>query len=327
MSGSPQGGDARRDAGEGIGAGRTGQAHGRGGGVLLVVGVQDEDAVHGLGQDGVALVVLSRHGEAHAQEVLGVAQLVARAHERLADGVFIGARGDRRDLGDHAVHGDPAVVRIIDVQGVVIEGRQGADRGGHDGHGVGVAPETLEKPVELILCSMVCWRDVPFELGVLGRGRQFAVHQQIADLQEGRLLGQLVDGIAAVQEHALVAIDVGDGALASNCGGGEAGIEGEAIGLGVQLAHVDDVGPDRSLENGKVGKGLVSPIVSEARAGCLSSYPFPRASPGCPNRLSATNAAMRYNALMAGEKSIVTPPETLVSSQRSQGARQVRGAG
>src|SRR3546814_11543333 len=42
---APQRGDAGGDAGEGIGVARAGDAHRRGRGVLLVVGVQDEDAV------------------------------------------------------------------------------------------------------------------------------------------------------------------------------------------------------------------------------------------------------------------------------------------
>jgi hypothetical protein len=49
-----------RDAGEGIGAGRSRQTHRRGGGILLVVGVQQEDAVHGLGDHRIDVVVLAR---------------------------------------------------------------------------------------------------------------------------------------------------------------------------------------------------------------------------------------------------------------------------
>ena len=85
MRGAPQAGDAGRDAGERIGAGRTGKPHGRGRGVLLVIGMQDEDRVQRLGQHRIDLVLLGRDREAHAQEVLGVAQIVQRIHEGLAD--------------------------------------------------------------------------------------------------------------------------------------------------------------------------------------------------------------------------------------------------
>ena len=39
--------------------------------------------------------------------------------------------------------------------------------------------------------------------------------QQIADLKEVALLGQLVDGITAIEQFPLIAIDVGDVAVAS----------------------------------------------------------------------------------------------------------------
>ena len=71
--------------------------------------------------------------------------------------------------------------------------------------------------------------------------RQLAVEQQIADLQEARMLGQLVDRIAAIEQNALVAVDEGDVAFAGG-GRGEAGIVGEEVGLAVELADVDDIG-------------------------------------------------------------------------------------
>jgi hypothetical protein len=38
------------------------------------------------------------------------------------------------------------------------------------------------------------------------------VQQQIGDLEKGRVLCQLLDGIAAILENALIAIDIGNGA-------------------------------------------------------------------------------------------------------------------
>ena len=40
--------------------------------------------------------------------------------------------------------------------------------------------------------------------------RQLAVDQQVRDLEVGRLLGELLDRVAAVLEDALVAVDEGD---------------------------------------------------------------------------------------------------------------------
>src|SRR6185312_153538 len=91
-----------------------------------------------------------------------------------------------------------------------------------------------------------------------------AVHQQIGDLHEGRILGQLVDRIAAVEQDPGLAVDIGDGALAAG-GRGEARVVGEHPGLAVEFADVDDLRPDRPVEDriavvgpGDVqGRGLV----------------------------------------------------------------------
>ena len=74
------------------------------------------------------------------------------------------------------------------------------------------------------------------------------MEQQVGDFHEARMLGQLVDRIAAVEQDALVAVDIGDRALAAG-GRGEAGIVGEHAGLAVELADVDDVGADRAFEH------------------------------------------------------------------------------
>jgi hypothetical protein len=53
------------------------------------------------------------------------------------------------------------------------------------------------------------------EVGLLRGGRQFPVEQQIASLEEIAVLGNLLDGIAAVQQDAFVAVDIGDLGLAA----------------------------------------------------------------------------------------------------------------
>src|SRR3546814_6731077 len=66
---------------------------------------------------------------------------------------------------------------------------------------------------------------------VLERGEgllvgQLAVDQQAGDFEEARLLGQLFDRVATVQQHAGVAVDVGDRRPARS-GSGEAGVRSE----------------------------------------------------------------------------------------------------
>ena len=115
VGGPPQRRDARGNAGEGVGPGGAGQAHRGGGRVLLVIGVEREDPVHGAGDHGVNLVILRRVAKHHVQEVLGVAEVVPGIHEGLAKGILVGHGRERGHLGDKPVGRDFPVPCIIDV--------------------------------------------------------------------------------------------------------------------------------------------------------------------------------------------------------------------
>ena len=119
-----------------------------------------------------------------------------------------------------------------------IEGGERADARHHHRHRMRVAPEAVEEPVHLLMHHRVA-RDAIVEVGLLRGGRQFAVEKQVAGLEEIAVLGELVDRIAAVEQHALVAIDISDLGFRAR-GRGEARIEGEHARLGVELADVDD---------------------------------------------------------------------------------------
>src|SRR5262249_25543235 len=70
-------------------------------------------------------------------------------------------------------------------------------------------------------------------------------------LEEVAVLGELLDRIAAVFEHAGVAVDIGDLGLAAR-GRGEAGIVGEKARLAVQFADVDDVRSDATAQDREI---------------------------------------------------------------------------
>ncbi len=57
------------------------------------------------------------------------------------------------------------------------------------------------------------------------------------------MFGELFDRIAAIEQDALVAVDIGDLGFAA-CGRGEAGIEGEHPGLAVQFGNIGDLRTD-----------------------------------------------------------------------------------
>ncbi len=112
---SPQSGDAGCDTGERVGTGGAGEAYGGSRGVLLMVGVQDEDAIHCLGQHRADRFDLARSVEHHVQEVFRVAQIVARIHQRLTDRVLVDHCSNGRHLRDQAHRGNLAMVRVVDV--------------------------------------------------------------------------------------------------------------------------------------------------------------------------------------------------------------------
>ncbi|MND83130.1 hypothetical protein D3C80_749800 [compost metagenome] len=249
---APEGRDTGCDTGEGVGAGGAGQTHGGGGGVLLMVGMQDEDAIHGLGQHRADRFDLGRGVEHHVQEVFRVVQVVTRVHHGLAHGVLVGHRRDGRHLGDQAHRRNFAVLRVIDVQGVVVERGEGADHTAHDRHGVGVTAEAVEEALQLLVNHGVVL-DGADELGLLFCVRQLAVQQQVAGFQVVGLFRQLLDRVATVQQYALVAVDIGDLRLARG-GRHKARIKGEAA-RGGQAPHIDYIGSHGSGQNGQLYGG------------------------------------------------------------------------
>jgi hypothetical protein len=106
---------------------------------------------------------------------------------------------------------------------------------------MGVPRETLEEAAQFFVQQSVA-ADLGVEVSQLLGGRQLAVDQEVGGLQEGGVLGQLLNGVAAVAQDTCVAVDVGDRRAA---GGGvdEARVESDATGLLQQLGYVVRVAP------------------------------------------------------------------------------------
>src|SRR4029079_565182 len=81
-----------------------------------------------------------------------------------------------------------------------------------------VAAEAGVKPGHLLMHHGMA-RDQIAERFVLLLGRQLAIEQEIAGLHEGAVFGELVDRVAAIEQHALFAVDEGDLRLAARRGG------------------------------------------------------------------------------------------------------------
>ena len=249
-----------------------GQPHGGGRGVLLVIGVEYQDAVERPGDHRADLVILSRRREHHVDEVLGVIQIVARVDERLAERILECPRGDGRHLGDHPVGRDHALVGIGNIGAVVIEGRQRADHAAHDGHRMRVAPEPVDELVQLLVHHRVMGDGV-HEFVLLPGGRQFAVEQEVADLHEVAVRGQLFDRVTAMQQDAGLAVDESDLGFATP-GGRETRVVGEHIRRAVELTDVDHPGAAAALQDGErdlVAGGVVDDRDAVLRRGVATN--------------------------------------------------------
>jgi hypothetical protein len=133
-----------------VGVGGADSAHGGGGAVLLVVGVEDEQHVEGPGQHRVGVVAGLGDLPHHRQEVGAEVERVVRVDERHADAEAVGAGRERRHLRDQT-DDLPIGVRVVDVLGLGVERRQRRDRRDQHAHGVGVVVEALHEPLAHVL--------------------------------------------------------------------------------------------------------------------------------------------------------------------------------
>jgi hypothetical protein len=114
------------------------------------------------------------HREGHVQEIVGIGQIIARIDERLAYRVLVSHCGNGRHLGDELMGRQSALLRIVDVRAVVVEGAECADHADHHRHGMSVAPESAVEVLQLLVQHGVVG-NVVLELGLPLRIRQFAV--------------------------------------------------------------------------------------------------------------------------------------------------------
>ena len=164
-------------------------------------------------------------------------------------------------------------------------------------------------------------------------GGQFAVDQQPRDLEEGALGGELLDGVAAVAQDPLLAVDEGDGAGAGTRVG-EARVEGDQARLLAELADVDRPLPFRALDDGQgdlpavdVQSGLTPGKGRRGLMGHGSTAPWTLALP--PNR-SRPNPPLKPCRLDRQLQSVRSAPGRLggtgagSGSPRGEPARSAR---
>ena len=116
-----------------------------------MVGVHDQEHVEGIGEIGVDVVFLARHREHHMEEVFAVVEVVAGIHQRLPARLLMAVGGDRGEFGEQPVQAHLDLSRIADVEGVLVEGREGSDHAARNRHRMGIAGEApVEAPHVLV---------------------------------------------------------------------------------------------------------------------------------------------------------------------------------
>ena len=132
-----------------------------------MIGMQQKDPVHGLGQRWADLILLARCGEHHVQEILGVTKVIAWVNKGLALSMLEAHCRQRWHFRNQPMGRNHAMLWVIDVQRVVIERGQCPDHSTHNRHWMGVGSETLEEGTQLFIHHSVIF-DGMNELGFCG---------------------------------------------------------------------------------------------------------------------------------------------------------------
>jgi len=223
-----------------------------------VIGVQDEQQIQRLGRHRIELQRLGRHFEHHVQEAIDIVEIVARVTPRPADRMAVTRGRDGRHLGQQSDRRHPPLLGIVQIQVVVIERRQRTEHAAQHRHRMGIMTEALQEALERLVHHRVMGNGV-IERIELGGCRQLAIDQQIRHFGEIGVLGQLFDRVAAVQQHAGIAIDVRHRTFAAG-GRGEARVVGEVTQVfgylaDIQTGRAQGAAQDRQFR-GFAGNGI-----------------------------------------------------------------------
>jgi len=95
------------------------------------------------------------------------------------------------------------------------------------------------------------------EFGLLRWARQIAVEEQPSDLKIVAALDELIDRVPAIEQHTLVAIDIGDRRTAG-AGFAECRVVGPIPGFLAQPAGIDHRRPERRLDQRQFGAAIAA---------------------------------------------------------------------
>ena len=166
---------------------------------------------------------------------------------------------------------------------------------------------------------MISWTHCSSLLG----SRQLPVEQQVSDFEIGRLLGQLLDRVAAVLEDPLVAVDEGDRALGCGRGRERRVVEPDARKELAPLLGRDPTVDDRDLDR------LAVAVIRDRHALChdfhllSASAGLTPSSPG----LRWTNGLVRRPDILRRSRPVQTPGRQSATPEQGPHASLAMPAG
>ncbi len=212
-----------------------------------MIGVKDEQDVERALDTRVEVELDAALVEEHVQEVRRVRLLGVRVEEPPADVAAERPGADRRRLGDEPDDLLHPVLGVGEILRVGVQRGQPADRGLQDRHRVSVGTEPADDSADALVDVHVGGDPlVPFVELLLRR--QLAVVEEVGDLHEARLLGELLDRVPPVAENPDVAVDEGDRAPARR-----RVHERRVVGHDPEVVLVDLDGPKIRRLDGSVG--------------------------------------------------------------------------
>ena len=207
--------DRGGERGEKVGAGRADHARRRRAAVLLVVGVHQQNEIQRLRDLGDGDVFLIRLREHLVQKIIAEGNIL-RVHERQAVLVPVNHRAERADFRDGDGGGE---IELLEVLLEIVRGELGMISGErpnecaqHD-HRRGLLGKARDQILHVRVDRGVLAEELA-EGKTLLLSRQLAVDDEVSGLDIFGLRRELLDRIAAMAEDAVVAVEVGDAALA-----------------------------------------------------------------------------------------------------------------
>jgi hypothetical protein len=176
--------------------------------------------------------------------------------------VAAGGRSDRGKFGDDSMGEEFPMLRVADVRAFMIEGGHRGDHGGHHCHRMSVAMEAPQHLHQLLIHRAMPHDGVAKQIELRAH-RELPVNQQMGNFQEARALGELLDGVAAIQKQPRFAVDIGYLAFGAR-GRDESWIEGEyaeILGQMRNIQHVRSNGSRNGLEQRGFSGGEVFEFV------------------------------------------------------------------